>query len=235
MALKKPSLQPCLTTFRFISLVISIVSHITHTDIGNHNRPGDLSIEGKMQNSAEATTKQQGKAVPSVDNEAIAGIKSLNISSGDNSGEKDPPPIRNSGERISSSSSPTSVVNNKKTTISAPVTPRATYAASNPQSDTNSVKTYAAMARGPMVEAIAEQQQQQIVAAVPARPAASAAPSIPPMTEAAPAPSQPTGPVAWEDRKQTKVPPNKKDSRKLFIGGLPPDGKSNHIEVKCFA
>ena len=30
---------------------------------------------------------------------------------------------------------------------------------------------------------------------------------------------------AWEHRKKTKVPPNKKDTRKLFVGGLPTDGK----------
>ena len=30
---------------------------------------------------------------------------------------------------------------------------------------------------------------------------------------------------AWEQRKKTMVPPNKRDTRKLFVGGLPTDGE----------
>ena len=30
---------------------------------------------------------------------------------------------------------------------------------------------------------------------------------------------------AWEQRKKTMVPPNKSDTRKLFVGGLPTDGE----------
>jgi len=35
---------------------------------------------------------------------------------------------------------------------------------------------------------------------------------------------------AWEQRKKTMVPPNKRDTRKLFVGGLPTDGE---LHIGC--
>lgn len=98
-----------------------------------------------------------------------------------------------------------------------------TYAAlpndnSNPQQGTPTFKTYASM--------VIQRQHLKGVGSrgVPNNSVQAPSPmSAPIAVSAAPAPPAPLGPVAWSDRKQTKIPPNEKDNRKLFIGGLPSD------------
>jgi len=190
-------------------------------------------------------------------------IKSLDISSGNNSNKK-----KKEGDIH---------VGNKSTESVSSL--RSEHSNSNPQQGNKmAVKSYAEMARGEIVEPPVQQSQQAqqpqlqvqvqaVVADAKGAPAGhhdkapDAAASPPPAVREngsiAPAPAPISAPAAfsagamplhphffahqqnhtpfsaeaWEQRKKTKVPPNKKDTRKLFVGGLPTDVTEEEFEL----
>lgn len=202
-----------------------------------------------MQTNSASTSKRHTKSSSCSEID----IKSLNISSGDTSSNK--------------KKEEKDTIGNKSTESVSSL--RSEHSNSNPQQGSKmAIKSYAEMARGPVVDQPPQVQVQVHSSEVadtgkkeePARDDKDPNPKSPPpeagVTEhpnthaVAPAPlsapaafsagtmplqphfhvhqqnqSTPFTAEAWEHRKKTKVPPNKKDTRKLFVGGLPTDGK----------
>jgi len=42
-------------------------------------------------------------------------------------------------------------------------------------------------------------------------------------------PTSPSTPINFQKPEKFKIPPTQRDRRKLFVGGLPPEGKGNKI------
>ena len=201
-----------------------------------------------MQTNSAGTSKQHTKSSSCSEID----IKSLNISSGNTSSNK------KKDEKDTIGSKSTESVSSL----------RSEHSNSNPQQGSKmAIKSYAEMARGPVVEQppqvqvhssevadttrakeepnkrddqgpnpklpppeaeATEQLNTQVVAPAPiSAPAAFAARIMPlhPHFHDHQQNQTPFTAEAWEHRKKTKVPPNKKDTRKLFVGGLPTDGK----------
>lgn len=208
-----------------------------------------------MQTNSTSASKQHTKSTSCSEID----IKSLNISSDDTSSNKKKEEKDTIGRKSTESVSSL----------------RSEHSNSNPQQGSKmAIKSYAEMARGPVVE----QPPQVLVHSSEVADTTRAKeepnkrdgqgpnPKLPPpeaeATEqlnthvVAPAPisapvafsagamplhphfhihqqnqSNPFTAEAWEHRKKTKVPPNKKDTRKLFVGGLPTDVTEEEFEL----
>lgn len=191
-----------------------------------------------MQTNSTSTSKQHTKSSSCSEID----IKSLNISSADTSSNK--------------KKEEKDTIGNKSTESVSSL--RSEHSNSNPQQGSKmAIKSYAEMARGPVVEQPPQVQvhSSEVVDTnrakeEPKLPPPEAEATKDPTTHAVtPAPisapaafsagAMPLHPhfhvhqqnqtpftaEAWEHRKKTKVPPNQKDTRKLFVGGLPTDGK----------
>lgn len=208
-----------------------------------------------MQTNSTSASKQHTKSTSCSEID----IKSLNISSDDTSSNKKKEEKDTIGRKSTESVSSL----------------RSEHSNSNPQQGSKmAIKSYAEMARGPVVE---QPPQVQVHSSEVAdttrakeepnkRDGQGPNPKLPPpeaeATEqlnthvVAPAPisapaafsagamplhphfhihqqnqSNPFTAEAWEHRKKTKVPPNKKDTRKLFVGGLPTDVTEEEFEL----
>lgn len=208
-----------------------------------------------MQTNSTSASKQHTKSTSCSEID----IKSLNISSDDTSSNKKKEEKDTIGRKSTESISSL----------------RSEHSNSNPQQGSKmAIKSYAEMARGPVVE---QPPQVQVHSSEVAdttrakeepnkRDGQGPNPKLPPpeaeATEqlnthvVAPAPisapaafsagamplhphfhihqqnqSNPFTAEAWEHRKKTKVPPNKKDTRKLFVGGLPTDVTEEEFEL----
>lgn len=211
--------------------------------------PPNWIIVHTMQTNSASTFKQHTKSSSCSEID----IKSLNISSGTTGNNKKREEKHTIGNK--STESVTSL--------------RSEHSNSNPQQGSKmAIKSYAEMARGPVVEQPPQVQvhtsssevadttrakkepklddqgpnpklpppEAETTEHLNTRAVASAPISAPAAFSAGAMPLHPHFHVhqqnqtpftveAWEHRKKTKVPPNKKDTRKLFVGGLPTDGK----------
>ena len=199
-----------------------------------------------MQTNSTSTSKQHTKSSSCSEID----IKSLNISSTDTGSNKKKEEKDTIG--VKSTESVSSL--------------RSEHSNSNPQQGSKmAIKSYAEMARGPVVEQPPQVHSGEVVDTNRAKEEPKNGdgqgphPKLPPPEAEAtkdlnthavtPAPisapatfsagAMPLHPhfhvhqqnqtpftaEAWEHRKKTKVPPNQKDTRKLFVGGLPTDGK----------
>lgn len=208
-----------------------------------------------MQTNSTSASKQHTKSTSCSEID----IKSLNISSDDTSSNKKKEEKDTIGRKSTESISSL----------------RSEHSNSNPQQGSKmAIKSYAEMARGPVVEQppqvlvhssevadttrakeepnkrdgqgpnpklpppeaeATEQLNTHVVApapiSAPAAFSAGAMPLHPHFHIHQQNQSNPFTAEAWEHRKKTKVPPNKKDTRKLFVGGLPTDVTEEEFEL----
>lgn len=208
-----------------------------------------------MQTNSTSASKQHTKSTSCSEID----IKSLNISSDDTSSNKKKEEKDTIGRKSTESVSSL----------------RSEHSNSNPQQGSKmAIKSYAEMARGPVVEQppqvlvhssevadttrakeepnkrdgqgpnpklpppeaeATEQLNTHVVApapiSAPAAFSAGAMPLHPHFHIHQQNQSNPFTAEAWEHRKKTKVPPNKKDTRKLFVGGLPTDVTEEEFEL----
>lgn len=156
-----------------------------------------------MQDHTDNACEEQGAKSSQLENERID-IQSVD-------GSKSATPITTTRKMDSNEDQISEIEANPSGPLSSVAYPSTRNDNSNPQQGTQNAKTYASMVK---------QQQENVDTHGAAATNSQTALSAPNVVNSAPAP---IGPVAWAERKQTKIPPNEKDNRKLFIGGLPPD------------